>query len=550
MEGRLIVFLVLSLLILTLYPYLLELAGVKPPEPTRTPTPAVTAREAEAPSVPAREGGIIPVPEPPVAGTERPGQEIIIDTPLYRATLSTRGGVIRRWELKRYTTHYGKDAPNVQLVADGIKGPVVWPLSIASDDPAVSRVFQEGLYTANTTGPVEISEKDAKATILLSSSDPATGRRVTKRLIFYSDSYHVDGTVWADGFDRGYTLLLGSNFGIHDWGGKGVTGHIGPISLIDNVIVKDKPAKMAGTVLHEGTLSWTALEDKYFLAALIPRDGKPKVVVDKKTDQDLTVGLHITAAAGSQQAAQTFTLYAGPKELDRLKAFDVSLDETIDFGWFMFGSWTLVRIIAKPLFLVLRSLHGLTYNYGLAIILLTMGIKILFIPLTHKSYRSMKKMQVLQPKVKELQKKYENDRERLNKELMGLYQSEKVNPLGGCLPMLLQIPVFVALFNILYATIELRQAPFYAWIHDLSTPDPIYVLPIIMGATMFIQQRIQPAAMDPRQAKLMMFLPIVFTFFFLNFPAGLVLYWLVNNVLTIAQQLVTVRFFQPATSTA
>jgi YidC/Oxa1 family membrane protein insertase len=192
---------------------------------------------------------------------------------------------------------------------------------------------------------------------------------------------------------------------------------------------------------------------------------------------------------------------------------------------------------------VLRFLNEYTHNYGVTIILLTMGIKLLFVPLQYKSYKSMKQMQMIQPKVAALQEKLKDDRDKLNKELIKLYRDHKVNPVGGCLPMILQMPVFVALFNILYMTIDLRQAPFVGWITDLSVQDPYYVLPIIMGATMVIQQKITPTTMDPTQAKIMLVLPVFMTFLFINFPAGLVLYWLTNNVLTIGQQVLTDRLY-------
>ena len=192
---------------------------------------------------------------------------------------------------------------------------------------------------------------------------------------------------------------------------------------------------------------------------------------------------------------------------------------------------------------VLRFINEYTHNYGVTIILLTMGIKMLFVPLQFKSYKSMKQMQMIQPRVLAVQEKYKDDRDKLNKELIKLYRDHKVNPVGGCLPMVLQMPVFVALFNILYMTIDLRQAPFVGWITDLSVQDPYYVLPIIMGATMVIQQKITPTTMDPTQAKIMLVLPVFMTFLFVNFPAGLVLYWLTNNMLTIGQQVLTERLY-------
>ena len=202
----------------------------------------------------------------------------------------------------------------------------------------------------------------------------------------------------------------------------------------------------------------------------------------------------------------------------------------------------MVRAVAKPIFSVLRSINGYTHNYGVTIILLTVAIKLLFIPLQYKSYKSMKQMQEIQPKVLALQEKFKDDRERLNKELIKVYRDNKVNPVGGCLPMILQMPVFVALFNILYMTIDLRQAPLGLWISDLSVQDPYYILPVIMGVSMLIMQKIQPTTMDPAQAKIMLLLPALMTFLFINFPAGLVLYWLTNNVLSIVQQFATDRF--------
>jgi YidC/Oxa1 family membrane protein insertase len=209
------------------------------------------------------------------------------------------------------------------------------------------------------------------------------------------------------------------------------------------------------------------------------------------------------------------------------------LSDAVDFGFFGF--------LARPLLHVLKFFYGFLHNYGLAIILLTVIIKLIFWPLTQKSYTSMKGMQKLQPQMQKLREKYKNDKQRLNVELMNLYKEHRVNPLGGCLPMLVQIPVFFALYKTLLISIELRHAPFFLWIADLSAKDPYYVTPLLMGASMFVQQKLTPSTMDPMQAKLFLAMPIVFTVLFLNFPAGLVLYWLVNNLLTIGQQYLIYR---------
>jgi YidC/Oxa1 family membrane protein insertase len=262
-------------------------------------------------------------------------------------------------------------------------------------------------------------------------------------------------------------------------------------------------------------------------------------VVKKEGDKLVSAGVRVDTTAPADLSLQ---LYAGPKQFDTLKSLNIGLEDTIDFGWFIYGSWGIVKAVAKPLYLVLRFLNEYTHNYGVTIILLTVAIKLLFVPLQYKSYKSMKDMQLIQPKVAGLQAKYKDDRERLNRELIKLYKDHKVNPVGGCLPMLLQMPVFVSLFNILYMTIDLRQAPFILWIKDLSAQDPYYVLPVLMGVSMVIQQKIMPSTMDPTQAKIMLLLPAFMTVLFLTFPSGLVLYWLTNNVLTIAQQFITDRY--------
>ena len=339
----------------------------------------------------------------------------------------------------------------------------------------------------------------------------------------------------VDGLSGAYDIVLGTNFGIVEWG-DGFIGLIGSASLVDGKVEKETPDL---ELERKGSVQWVALQDKYFLSVLMPQ-GASAALAKKGRRQTRFCR---RAIAGFRRTYHRPAIVRGPKEYDTLRSLNVGLEETIDFGWFIFGSWSVVKAVAKPIFYVLRFINEYTHNYGVTIILLTMGIKMLFVPLQYKSYKSMKQMQLVQPKVLALQEKYKDDRDKLNKELIKLYRDHKVNPVGGCLPMVLQMPVFVALFNILYMTIDLRQAPFVGWITDLSVQDPYYVLPIIMGATMVIQQKITPTTMDPTQAKIMLVLPVFMTFLFVNFPAGLVLYWLTNNVLTIGQQVLTDRLF-------
>jgi YidC/Oxa1 family membrane protein insertase len=282
---------------------------------------------------------------------------------------------------------------------------------------------------------------------------------------------------------------------------------------------------------RQGTDGWVALIQHYFLTAWLPAAGSAREnYADALPDGIYRVGVKTPASeiAPGQSAVSSMRLYAGPQEQDRLAELAPGLDLTTDYGW--------LTIIAKPLFVFLSFLNDWVGNWGLAIIILTVVVKGVFYPLSAASYRSMAKMRVVAPKMQQLKERYGNDKQRMQVELMKLYQTEKINPLGGCLPILVQIPVFIALYYALIASVELRHAPFYGWITDLSAPDPYYVLPVLMGISMIVQTRLNPPPPDPIQAKVMQIMPIAFSVFFFFFASGLVLYWLVNNVLSIAQQ--------------
>ena len=535
MERNAVLFLVLSIVIIIGYSVLVPPG----PSPSRPPEPIKASPEATPAPPPSLERAA-----PPDAAIE-PGPErvVTVETDLYRATLSTRGGVITSWRLARYTNGPQKTTP-IDLFVPSPEGAALSPLAVVveTDDAALKSAFLAGPY-ALAGGDLRLSAERPTGELRFEARTPS-GQILSKRLVFHHDRYEVDVEIETRGLAGSYRLMLGENFGIRQWGDMTVVGYVGPTSYIDGKIVQDKPSKLDQPAIHEGRVGWTALQDKYFLSALIPGEPQAAVVVERYGDQRVSAGVRETVLG--EAGTQRYRLYAGPKEYDRLVAMNIGLDATIDFGWFIYGSWSLVRLIAEPLFLILKFLHAYTGNYGVAIILLTALIKIVFIPLTHKSYVSMRAMQTLQPQLQALQKKYKNDKARLNQEMMSLYKDNKVNPLGGCLPMVLQIPFFVALFNILYTTIELRQAPFMFWITDLSEKDPSYILPVLMGATMVLQQKLQPTTMDPMQAKIMLMLPVVFTFFFLSFPSGLVLYWMINNLLSITQQYATMKFWTPS----
>lgn len=275
---------------------------------------------------------------------------------------------------------------------------------------------------------------------------------------------------------------------------------------------------------------WIAMQQHYFLTAWVPV-GKQKNTIFTRSDNDIyTIGLVGPSVKVNPGEKHLFKqqIYIGPEVTGILKQIAPGLDMTIDYGWLWF--------LSSILFAVMKAIHSVVGNWGWSIVLVTVLIKLVFYRLSATSYKSMANMRKLQPKLEALRQRYADDKAKLSQETMALYRKEKINPLGGCLPILVQIPVFIALYWVLLESVELRQAPFLGWIHDLSVADPYHILPIVMGLTMLIQQKLNPAPPDPMQAKMMMFLPVVFTTLFWNFPAGLVLYWIVNNTLSILQQ--------------
>lgn len=313
----------------------------------------------------------------------------------------------------------------------------------------------------------------------------------------------------------------------------------GPMSFVGKEIVYDYPEE-GKPVAHGEGLKWTSLQSKHFIAALIPRSGAGGAEVRLLGQTDaLSEYAAIVPLSRGREVEAAFDVYAGPKALDHLERLGVGLEDSLDYGMFAF--------IAKPLMSILRALHAVAGNWGVAIILLTILVKIVFYPLTHVSMRNMKEMQKLQPRIAQLREIYKEDKTKLNEQTMSLYKEHKVNPMMGCLPMMIQIPVFFGLYEALLVSIELRNAPFFGWVQDLSVQDPYHVYTILMGASMFLQQKMTPMAGDPTQAKMMMFMPIIFTgmFIFYPVPVGLVIYWLVNNLLSIAQQFYVNRSVQP-----
>jgi len=542
MDKRAVIFLVLSIAIIFGYEFVLTELGLLPPPPelseeAEAPNDATASSDADEnqePHVASAE------PAPPKAAPDRvEAQEraltkpttVEVETNLYRARFNSRGAVLTGWELKRYRMS-SPDHPPVELVRQGGKFPA--PLTLEMEDAVLTKTVNGGVYRVERDFS-SLDETNKTGHVSFVYEDESGDVRIEKRLTFHADSYLVDIEIRQTGLTGTMQVGMGTNFGIVEWG-EGFIGSIGPVGLVDGKVSVELPD---GESERKGAVEWAGSQDKYFLSVLIPKEGT-SVWIKKENEKLMSTGVRVPTA--STVAMQ---LFAGPKELDTLESLGIGLEDSIDFGWFVFGSWGWVKAVAKPIFYVLRTINDYTGNYGVAIILLTIVIKALFIPLQYKSYKSMKDMQEIQPKAAALQEKFKDDRDRLNRELIKLYRDHKVNPVGGCLPMLLQMPVFVALFNVLNVAIDLRQAPFTLWITDLSLQDPYYVFPLIMGGTMFIQQKITPTTMDPTQAKMMLMLPVFMTFLFINFPAGLVLYWMTLNTLNIGQQLVTEKFFSP-----
>ncbi len=288
---------------------------------------------------------------------------------------------------------------------------------------------------------------------------------------------------------------------------------------------------------------WIAMIQHYFLSAWIPAAEQVHTYRTRVTGNGFNIGGFVSPALivdPGNRGSVSAGIYMGPKDQYRLKEISEYLDLSVDYGWL----WWL----AQPLFWLLINIYSIVGNWGIAIILLTVLIKAIFFKLSATSYKSMANMRRVQPKIAELRERHGDDKQKQSQAMMDLYKKEKINPLGGCLPILVQMPVFIALYWVLMESVELRQAPFYGWIHDLSVMDPYFILPLIMGASMFFQQKLNPPPPDPMQAKIMQWMPVMFTFFFLWFPAGLVLYWVSNNLLSIAQQWVITRQIEKASA--
>jgi YidC/Oxa1 family membrane protein insertase len=522
MEKRAFLAVFLSALVFILYQYFylskIDTTQIKPKE-------VKGIEQGAAPESPVPPQTEILVKEE-VAAEERVinEREIKINTGVTDVVLTNKGGKVKAVYLQKYKAKDGKPVNLIKDTEDRLL-----PVRLDFIDKKFSDTVNSAVFDVSETEDVINLSQDKRNSTIKFFYKNSSGLEIFKEYTFYYDDYKIDVSIKTDG---GALPAGGSSYqvlwspGLREDGNSDGYSYEGPTSFINSELVSDKVDK-GGQVYHEGDIGWVAIQNKYFMAAIIPVIKENLKAVVKTSDAgDLSAGLEYASASG--KIDNRFILYAGPKGIDRLKTYNVSLEKIVNFGWFDF--------LARPLFKVLKLFYKYTHNYGIAIIILTVIIKLIFYPMSQKSFKSMQKMQKIQPELKIIQERYKNDRQKMSEELMRLYRENKINPIGGFLPVIIQIPVFVALYNVLMYSIELRQSPFIWWIKDLSEKDPYYITPILMGATMLIQQKMTPSGGDPMQAKVMLIMPVIFTFMFLNFPSGLVIYWLVNNVLSIGQQ--------------
>jgi YidC/Oxa1 family membrane protein insertase len=470
-------------------------------------------------------------------------KDIKVETELYTAIFSGSRPLIKSFRLKKYLSKLEKDFPLKELVHVKNKDGYGFSVEPGQSTPNIN-------WATHKTSPqgITIRPGDQPKELIYESESPQ-GMEIQTRFLFYADTYKIDLSVAINNRSE-YTISLLLNMAHFPQETKKSYYAFEGMSLLrDNKLEQVKVKKLKDKQQYDGRISWIAYEEPYFMTAIINEKNEKataKGTIFPNGEVRISYMPPSLNLRPGENIMENFTLYLGPRDLDILKAINKNLEKAINYGFF--------HVIAKPLLLALRFFYDKVIpNYGVSIILLTIIIKILFWPLTHKSYQSMKEMRKLQPIMAKIREKYKGNKQEMNKQLMSLYKTYKINPMGGCLPMIIQIPVFFALFRVLPTSIELRHAPFILWIKDLSAPDRLFSFPIekipfmappygipvltlIMGASMFLQQKMTPTTGDPAQAKMMMLLPIVFTFLFINFPSGLVLYWLVNNILSIAQQ--------------
>ena len=533
---------IISFLILIGYQYFF--VGFGPVEvPVENSAVQTEVAPSESAGVPVAETSSAPTPTSQTASAvqmdrpDRDARTLAVETDFYTASFTEEGGVLTSFVLKDYKESMDADSPGMQLVkVDGSYG---FPLEFSWGSVAPVSTFY-------ATAVEDVRFRGNKAQLIMTGR--GAGVEIERSYNFAKDSHVVDLTVRVKNTSsavlQGAAELHQSNVPFREATAANRFLFTGAAYYLNGSLEEvDSDDFENGPQTITAQMDWAAYEGTYFMNAILPKDGSVNSMTMQAFGEDVVkmkVSSGLDTLQPGSEKVYSYQLYFGPKKLDVLKAVGSNLDKAVNFGWF--------DVIAQPTLYLLNFFYGIFKNYGIAIILVTVIFKAIFWPITQKGLKSMKNMQKLQPKMAKLKEKYKGDPTKMNQEVMNLYKTYKVNPLGGCLPMVLQIPVFFALYKVLLMCVELRHAPFMLWISDLSAPDRLYigvdipyvggipVLTLLMGASMFLQQKMTPTTADPTQAKIMMFLPVIFTFMFINFASGLVLYWFVNNLLAIFQQ--------------
>ncbi len=540
-NQRLILFFGLMFVILLVWEAWDEDYGPKDNLPVATIT--TESGEAVPQDVPAMAADSVPATaamtgadDAPTASVVEPlgkDKRIVVDTGMLTVEIDTKGGDLRSVKLHDHPVSIEERDKPFQLMKDSI------PNLFVAQSGLISKASAPDHHAIYSAEKFEYSlapgDKELRVPMVWDAGD---GIKVIKTYIFTPDSHVINvehkivNSSAEEWNGRQYRQLQRSR---SDGSGQSMFIYTYTGGVIYSE--EEKYEKYDFDDMQDAALSrditdgWAAIIQHYFLAAILPEPGENNHYYTKAPGDDRYIlGLvspSKSVAAGHSEVFNT-RFYVGPKEQAVLETLAPGLELTVDYG--------ILTIIAKPLFWAMDAIHGVVGNWGWAILGVTLLIKLIFFPLSAASYRSMANMRRMTPKMQQIKERYGDDRQRMSQAMMDLYKKEKINPLGGCLPMLVQIPVFIALYWVLLESVELRQAPFIFWIEDMAVRDPYYILPLLMGISMFFQQRLNPTPPDPVQAKIMMALPVVFTLFFAFFPSGLVLYWVANSVLSIAQQ--------------
>ena len=545
-QARLFIAIALSLLVFIMWNFFFAEKKIdQPPKQVQQKEQKTDKKPAILPAM-LKEGTIVaeksPLSSKISALPVKPSRTVTVKTPLYKVKISEKGAVFKSYVLNNYRKTMDADSPLLEMISPDIPdGTIHLGFSENSLSGLDDAVFSADLDEDS----VDIYKKSKAISFIWTSPQ---GVVVEKKYLFSPENYMIDLSVTIKNFSSEtlkdsliLSLVLPAKIE------KSRYGFAGPSALINDKLKQIKTKKIKDKNIYTGKVKWVAVQSRYFMSAIIPDepiDAGMHLYIDNNILKNQYVQPESVIDSGVKHVFK-YKLFFGPKSMKVLKGLDYDLVKAVNFGMF--------DIIAKPCVWIMNFIYDhFIPNYGVAIILLTLFTKVILWPLGNKSYKSMAEMKKIQPLMAEIKAKHKDDKKKMNEEVMGLYKTYKVNPMGGCLPMVAQIPIFFALYRMLYEAIELRHAPFFWWINDLSAPDRLFrfdvsipfmqppygipVLTIIMGASMFIQQKMSPPMGDATQAKMMMLMPLVFTVMFINFSSGLVLYWLVNNIISMAQQ--------------